>query len=81
VRRAELLVAVLAFATVAAVAVWGCATTTAEGAQLDRPRESEPDGGWAAYRPSRGAYDVDPGRLAAGAPPTSPAFSLDHDSH
>jgi hypothetical protein len=82
VRRANILiVAVLAGAALAAITAWGCATTTAEGPQLDHPRESEPDGGWAAYRPSRREYDVDPGRIAAGAPSTSPVFSLGHDIH
>lgn len=77
-----LVIGVIAVAALAAAVDWGCAPTTAsQGQRLASPADPEPDGGWAAYRPSRREYDVDPGRLAAGPPPTAPVFSLNHDSH
>jgi len=84
VKRGGVLVVFLASATLVAVANWGCApTTSSQGERLARPAEPEPDGGWAAYRPTRRSeYDPDPLRAATGETASgSLAIEPVHDSH
>ena len=75
-RRATVCAALAASAALAALAAWGCATTATEGPRLERPGDPEPDGGWAAYRPPRRDYDVEPMTGAMGSPSITPIAPL-----
>jgi hypothetical protein len=60
----------------AALAFWGCASSSTAVVSTDRPTETahdwqryEPDGGWATYVPSQREYEARLAEAAAGADP------------